>query len=133
MFKADSALYENNSLQNFYLRSSRISQRISQSDSLSSFNYGRNIFQFCSKKIVLIDKPVSFQTAQNKIAVDAIIISQNPKIKIANLASVFNCNKWIFDSSNASWNIDKWKKECDKLNLHYHDVNEKGAFVMNVD
>jgi competence protein ComEC len=110
-----------------------MSQRISLCDSLASFNYGNSIFQFSSKKIILIDKPVLFQTTGNKIAVDAIIISKNPKIKIANLASVFNCNEWIFDASNASWNINKWKKECDGLDLPYYDVNEKGAFVMNVD
>jgi competence protein ComEC len=133
MFKTDSGLYANNSLQNFYLRSSRMSQRISLCDSLASFNYGYSIFQFSTKKILLIDKPILFQAPGNKIAVDAIIISKNPKIKIANLASVFNCNEWIFDASNASWNINKWKKECDGLDLPYYDVNEKGAFVMNVD
>jgi competence protein ComEC len=133
MFKTDSALNTNNSLQNFYLKSSRMSQRISLCDSLVSFNYGNSIFQFYSKKILLIDKSIVFQRPGNKITVDAIIISKNPKIKIANLASVFNCNKWIFDASNASWNITKWKKECDDLNLHYYVVNEKGAFVMNVD
>jgi hypothetical protein len=73
-------------------------------DSLASFNYGNSIFQFCSKKILLIDRLILFQTPGNKISIDAdaIIISKNPKIKIANLASVFNCNKWIFDASNAS-------------------------------
>jgi len=110
-----------------------MSQRISLCDSLSSFNYGRNIFLWRSKKILLIDKSIVFQSPENKIAVDAIIISQNPKIKIANLASVFNCNEWIFDASNSGWNITKWKKQCDDLNLNYHDVNEKGAFVMSVD
>ena len=133
MFKTDSVLYTNNSLQNFYVRSSRMSQRISLCDSLSSFYYGNGIFQFCSKKIILIDRSVSFHSIENKIMVDVIIISKNPKIKIAYLASVFNCNKWIFDASDASWNITKWKKECDDLDLHYYDVNEKGAFVMNVD
>jgi competence protein ComEC len=133
MFKTDSGLYANNSLQNFYLRSARMSQRISLTDSLASFNYGNSIFQFCSKKIILIDKPILFQAPGNKITVDAIIISKNPKIKISNLASVFSCSKWIFDASNASWNINKWKKECEGLNLQYYDVNEKGAFVMNVD
>jgi hypothetical protein len=51
-------------------------------DSLASFNYGNSIFQFCSKKILLIDKPILFQTPGNKIAVDAIIISKNPKLKL---------------------------------------------------
>jgi hypothetical protein len=81
----------------------------------------------------LIDKPNLFQTPGNKIAVNAIIIANSPKIKIANPAFVFNCTKWIFDPSSASGNIYKWKKECNDLNLPYYDVNEKGAFAMNVD
>lgn len=133
LFKSDSALHENTSLQNFYLKSSRVSQRILAGDSLPSFYFGNSIFQFGSKRILLLDQSIAFQTMKNKIVVDVIIISKNPKIKITNLTAVFDCKEWIFDASNAGWNINKWKTECNDLNLSYYDVNEKGAFVMNVD
>jgi len=27
------------------------------------------------------------------------------------------------------WKIDKWKKDCEELHLHFHSVPEQGAFV----
>jgi competence protein ComEC len=133
LFKGDSILQEDGFLKNFHLKPSRIKSRISQADSISAVFYGNTIFQFGSKKIIVIDRPVSFFPERIRIEIAAIIISKNPKIKIANLAAVFNCSQWIFDGSNASWNISKWKTECDDLHLNCYDVSEKGAFVMNVD
>jgi len=37
----------------------------------------------------------------------------------------------VFDGSVPIWKINYWKKECDSLHIPYHDVNKKGAFVMN--
>jgi competence protein ComEC len=72
-----------------------------------------------------------FPTAQ-KMNLDYIIISKNPRLDLADLAKVFDCKQYIFDASNSSWKIEQWKKECEELHLHFHSVSEQGAFVINL-
>jgi competence protein ComEC len=132
-FKGDSILSEDGSLQNFHLKPSRILYRISETNELASLQHGSNIFEFCSKRILLIDQIVSLAPSDTRIKVDVIIISKNPSLKISNLANVFDCNQWVFDSSNSNWKINKWQQECEQLHLSSHAVVDKGAFVLNMD
>jgi len=67
-----------------------------------------------------------------KIKVDYIILSKNPRLNIVNLAQTFDCKFYIFDASNSLWKIEQWKKECEELHLHFHSVSEQGAFVINL-
>jgi len=52
-----------------------------------------------------------------------------------------NIDKWqfaqkpnciVFDASNSLWKIQKWKKDCEALNLRFHSVPEQGAFVLDL-
>jgi len=61
-----------------------------------------------------------------------ILISKNPKLHIPQLASVFNCKTIVFDASNSLWKIDRWKEDCDKLNLQYYSVPDNGAYVLDL-
>jgi competence protein ComEC len=63
-----------------------------------------------------------------KIPVDIIILSGNPNIRISELAAMFNCRQYLFDSSNPLWKIRQWKKDADSLHLRHHTVSEQGAF-----
>ena len=38
----------------------------------------------------------------------------------------------VFDGSVPAWKVQQWKLICDSLQIPSHDVNEKGAFVMNL-
>jgi competence protein ComEC len=133
LFKGDSILYNDGFLQNFHLKPSRINKRVSSSNQVCSLLHGNNIFLFNNKKILIIDQAISFVPSLIKINVDVIIVSKNPSLKISNLSTVFNCNQFIFDASNAAWKINKWKQECEQLHLSSYSVVDKGAFVMNVD
>ena len=132
-FKGDSILLEDGFLRNFHLKPSHIINRISETDSLSDLQHNNNAFQFDNKKILLIDQSISLVNLQTKTKVDIIILSRNPSIKIPDLANIFDCKQWVFDSSNSPWKTSKWKKECEQLHLSCFDVVDKGAFVMNVD
>ena len=66
-----------------------------------------------------------------KTGIDVIIVSNNPIISIADLASVFDCRQYVFDASNSLWKIDKWRKECEELHLRSYSVPQKGAFVFD--
>jgi competence protein ComEC len=80
----------------------------------------------------VIDKQIDFEPVQQKIAVDLIIISKNPKLSIAQIASVFNCDQYIFDASNSLWKIAQWQKDCKALHLNYYSIPAEGAYICEI-
>jgi len=132
-FIGDSILLVDGILQNFHLKPGRIKLQLNQRvDSLSNCFAKTNFYQFNTKKIMLIDEPIAFNSLTTKINVDIILISKNPKLHIPQLASVFNCKTIVFDASNSLWKIDRWKEDCDKLNLQYYSVPDNGAYVLDL-
>jgi competence protein ComEC len=132
-FIGDPAMQQEGMLQNFHLKPGRIALQLNRnSDSLSSLHEKNNFFQFNNKKILLIDEPVVFAPSEQKVNVDYIIISKNPKLYIAQLQEAFNCDQYIFDGSNSLWKIAQWKKDCEKLHLRSYSVPEEGAFVLDL-
>lgn len=131
-FVGDSILLVDGILQNFHLKPGRIALQLNKKvDSMAACFNKTGFYQFGYKKIVVLDETVSFES-QKKMDVDYIVISKSPKIYIPQLVKVFNCNKFIFDASNSLWKIEKWKQDCDKLNLPYHSIPEQGAFVVDL-
>jgi len=61
-----------------------------------------------------------------------LILSKNADIFIPRLAGSFLIGQVVFDGSAPPWKIRRWKRDCDSLHIPNHDVNEKGAFVMNL-
>jgi competence protein ComEC len=59
-----------------------------------------------------------------------IIIRDSPLLNMQNLTQMFSFQQIIFDTSNKKWVVEKWKKECEALNINYYDVGEKGAWVL---
>ncbi|MDB5200012.1 MAG: ComEC/Rec2 family competence protein [Chitinophagaceae bacterium] len=132
-FIGDSILLADGMLQNFHLKPGRIALQLNKKiDSIPALYRNNNFYQFYNTKILLIEQPLVFQPAAQKINVDYIIISKNPRLYIPQLAQVFNCNRFIFDGSNSLWKIAKWKKDCEQLHLRCYSVPEQGAFVMDL-
>ncbi|MGG9971064.1 ComEC/Rec2 family competence protein [Ferruginibacter sp. SUN002] len=133
-FVGDSALLADGMLQNFHLKPGRIQMQLNkQVDSVKNIFTAQDLFyQFGNKKILLIDKSISFEVPQEKINVDIIIISKSPKLYIPQLTNVFNCKQIIFDASNSLWKIEKWKKDCERLHLQNYSVPQQGAFILEL-
>jgi competence protein ComEC len=132
-FVGDSILQEDGLLQNFHLKPGRIAQQLDKrTDSLDCvFNSGL-FYQFNNKKILIADRTIIFDSIAPKIDLDLLIISKNPRLDITSLAKTFNCKQIVFDASNPSWKIEKWKKECKTLNLKFYSIPETGAFIYNI-
>ena len=132
-FIGDPALSADGMLQNFHLKPARIALQLNNKvDSLQTLHQHNQFYTFHNKNILLIDEPVVFLPPEQKINVDYIIISKNPKLYIPELARVFNCSQYIFDGSNSLWKIAKWKKDCEQLHLRCYSVPEQGAFVLDL-
>lgn len=131
-FVGDSLLLADGLLQNFHLKPGRIALQLDKKvDSMPSCFTKNGFYQFGNKKIAVLDENVVFEP-EKKMDVDYIVISKSPKLYIDQLVKTFNCSKFIFDASNSLWKIEKWKQDCDKLNLPYHSIPEQGAFVVDL-
>jgi len=93
------------------------------------------LIQFEGKKIMVVDS--SLEKAEfelkNKLKVDLVILSHSPRVYLSELKKLVEFNEVIFDSSNKKWRIDYWKKDCAKMKIKYWDVNEKGAYIKDLN
>jgi competence protein ComEC len=131
-FTGDTALIKEGFARNFHLRPARVFYRISEEHPLPGFERQNNFIQFMNKKIFIIDSSISFLKTENKPNIDLVIISKNPKLYIDRLSQTLNIKQIVFDGSVPAWKVKYWKKDCDSFNIPHHDVNKKGAFVMNL-
>ena len=121
-------------MQNFNLKPARISLQVNQSrDTLKSIQHSKILWQFYSKKIIIIDTTLSFASIQNKIKVDVLLITKNANVDISNITSSVMPRCIVFDASNSLWKIAQWKKQCSLLHLPYFTTAEQGAFILDVD
>jgi competence protein ComEC len=130
-FLGDSGILKDQALQNFHIQPARVALQLTKPlDTFSVYHLPPLFYQLGNQKIVLIDRPMQLGSLVSKIDVDMIILSKNAKIVISQLASVFNCEQYVFDASNSLWKIGQWQKECEELHLRSYSVAEKGAFVL---
>ncbi|HYM94414.1 MAG TPA: ComEC/Rec2 family competence protein, partial [Chitinophagaceae bacterium] len=132
-FKGDSSLLKDDFARNFHLKPSRIFHRIAVSPPVTRTLENASCFICGSKKIIVVDKPFSLPVINNRQPVDLMVISGNSKIYISRLAKAFDIKQIVFDGSVPGHRLKYWKKDCDSLHILYHDVNEKGAFVMSLN
>jgi len=130
LFIGDSDLLADDFIRNFHIKPSRILHRIEQANKLENFQQEENIISYYNKKILLIDETKQFVSLENKMPIDLLILSGNPKFYFNTIAKTFSVKQVVFDGSCPAWKINYWKKDCDSLHIPYHDVNVKGAFVM---
>ncbi len=132
-FIGDNEVLSNDFIRNFHIKPSRILHRVEPSNQLLDLSFQGNFLQAGKKRILIIDKTVVFDTTATKISVDLLLMSKNPRVYITKLAKTFNIKQVVFDASTPSWKLKYWNKDCDSLHIPFHDVNEKGAFVMNLN
>lgn len=132
-FIGDSDLLANDLVENFNLKPSRILYRAESTDHLPGLIYKEDVLQYERKRILLIDDDSNFDSSSQKIPVDLLVISKNPRLYILTLSKTFNIKQVVFDGSVPVWKLKYWEKDCDSLRIPYYRVTEKGAFVMNVN
>jgi len=131
-FTGDSDLLTNDFLRNFHLKPARTLFRINSVDTLYNLAFIENYFSYYGKRVLIINKSISYipQPALSKI--DLLVISKNPKVYIKKLAASLDIKQVVFDGSAPAWKTKYWKNDCDSLGIPWYDVTMKGAFVMSL-
>ncbi len=131
-FTGDDALTVDGALQNFNLKPARVSMQVALSnDTIPGIHTAGGILQFGNRKIMLADTTISFEPFPKKIEIDILLISHNPKIKLANIVLAVTPAIVVIDASNSLWKIGQLKKECSGLHLRCYTVSEQGAFILD--
>ena len=87
---------------------------------------------FFTQKIVFVNKPVNIVDSVHKTNADFLILSGNPRLYISDLLKTVVPKKIIITGSVPAWKAAYWKKDCDSLQIPYHDVSSDGAFVWDI-
>ena len=132
-FAGDSELLADDFARNFHLKPSRILFRIKEDRQLDNLTIYDNYARFLNKNVLLLDQSIQFKSAEKKPVVDLLVISKNPRLYIGKLSKTLDIKQVVFDGSVPSWKSRYWKKDCDSLQIPWHDVAIQGAFVMKLN
>lgn len=93
-----------------------------------------HIFRFEKTTVVLVygDNLPFVIHPEKPIEVDYVLVSGNPYLFVKDIGRYYDFKTIIFDGSNSNESIDRWVKECEKLQVEYKDVKRKGAFRVNL-
>lgn len=131
-FVGDSDLLADDFIRNFHIKPSRTLHRIEPVVDPENYRQDENMIIFNGKRILSFNETKHFIQLNEKIPVDLLIVSGNPQLFFNKLSETFSIKQVVFDGSCPPWKINYWKKDCNLLRISYHDVSEKGAFVMNL-
>ncbi len=131
-FVGDSSLRLIDFAQNFHLKPSRTLQRITLTDSLGTLTGLDQQYVFGNKTVLFIEKAIAKSVTPQVLPVDLLILSQNPKLYVNQLTEKIQPRQVVIDGSVPQWKARRWKQDFDSLHIPCHNVNEQGAFVMNL-
>ena len=119
-------------IRNFHIKPSRVLHRLEHVSDPGNYQQPKEMLIYKGKKMLAIHETKYFLPLDEKIPVDLLLISGNPKLYFTKLTETFSIKQVVFHGSCPAWRINYWKKDCDSLHIPYHDVSVKGAFVMNL-
>lgn len=100
-----------------------------------NFLYRKEEFFFFGNKVLVFlnNKEQSRYKSPESFKTDCVILSNNAYFYIDDIKNLYNPAIVIFDSSNKLNRIERWKEECDTLDLAYHSVPESGAYILEIN
>lgn len=131
-FICDTVFPPNSQTRNFHLNPARSGYGLASEKTLKYTILQQEMIRSRKKTILLITQPPSGKPPGGKIPVDIIVLAGNPAIYLSQLAAVFDCKQYVFDSSNPLWKIQYWKKDADNLHLRHHSIPEQGALELDL-
>lgn len=113
------------------VRSNRLHRLEEESVSESNWMHQNGFIQFYNLRLAVVDqKPLGIP--EKPLKVDYLLVRNNPMVDVQTLLQFFEPGKLVFDASNRSPVIARWKKECQNINLAYYDLNQTGALIVDL-
>lgn len=130
VFIGDSTLSQNDILQNFYIKPSRILYQVHQKDRLNNVLITDKALLLGKKKMMITSSGI-VPSNTGTITPDVLLITGNPKLKLPDLILSVHPKIIIADGTNSRGKISLWQKEAEHLHLQFHSVANDGAFVLD--
>jgi competence protein ComEC len=135
LFLVDSAIYSYPGKMDFHVKNHRITHPLNHYELLDipdakkiekhGFYRNGSIVNFFGKTLVLINSDVQ---APSPFFVDFVVLSNNPRIDLKEIFSIFNPQALIIDASNNATNTRRWKTICSTLGKNCYITSEQGAW-----
>jgi competence protein ComEC len=87
-----------------------------------------NFIQFYGKRIAIINREIKGRF-ERKICVDILLVTGNPRLKIADLLNAYSFNEIIIDGSTPQWKIQKWIAEAKQIKIRGYSVDQSGIII----
>jgi competence protein ComEC len=138
---ADSALLADANAMEFSLAMNHTYSGIRQTDTLTPDSlagadlgkairfYKPNLFSVGDLRFAFINPSNLPQRSSVPLRVDYVVVQQNPKIDLADLATQYDFEAIIFDASNSYYRLRNWTAWCDSTHTSYHNIREDGYFA----
>ena len=81
----------------------------------------------------LTPEDVVHGAAAKKLHVDYVVLSQNPKIDLAEISQQLDYKLIIADGSCAPWNVKRWQQQASEQNIPFWNTKEKGVFLATIE
>ncbi len=89
-------------------------------------------FMLGSQKVLVVDKPFHADDLALPSNVDWVLLSGNPKVKLAETIAWAKPKTIIADCSNKTYRKSNWRKDAQNAGMEFYDVDEKGAFILEL-
>ncbi len=131
-FMGDTALLSDVDLCNYYLRPTRIQNRLSDIGQALPALGNKPMFLFAGKSIMIINQDFSNPDPSIPLRADIAIVSGNPPINLRRLPHKPEIGQIVLDGSVPRRKSKSLREDCDWLGIACHDVNLAGAFVLQI-
>ncbi len=124
----DSSLMEQGNY-NRYISGNILSNRIKKEEAfiLNSSSYGQSILHLGNWKAYVLGEKIILPKEEQKV--DFLWLRNTPKIKPEMALENIHPEVVIYDASNSYWKSELWRCYCDSLDIAFHDIRKKGAFI----
>jgi competence protein ComEC len=91
-----------------------------------------SFIQFYDKSFFVLNQKINENALPQgkKLKVDYLLLSENARVKVADLTKIFAFKTLIFDASNKAYRIKQWQEECAQLGVAYHDIRQE-AWILD--
>ncbi len=98
---------------------------------VNSIHINKNSLLWQQHSLCIINQEGLLPQSDSAVFFNTVILSNNPPISISQLQQKLKTNTIVFDATNNSRHIQKWKQECNTLGIVYYDIKTQGAYKIS--